>query len=165
MLKKVSVLLFAMFATVQIANAQIQIGGGVIYGTELEETGIQVNGTFEIPGPFRFSSDIGIFLLDDVNFFGNTERGFWEANFNAHYLIPGIPKANIYGLGGINIVTATLKNDTIGLDSSDSEVGLNVGVGGEIPIGFATLFAEVKQVLGEADQAILTGGLRFSIGK
>lgn len=162
MIKKVSTLLFVLFATAQLANAQIQIGGGLIYGTELEEVGVQVNGTLNTPGPIRLAADIGIFLLDDV---GNSERGFWEINFNGHYMLPGIPKANVYGIAGINISTATLKNDTFNIDSSDSEFGLNLGGGAEVPLGFAKLFGELRVVLGEADQAVLSGGLRFPIGK
>ena len=167
MRKKISMLLFMLLISVgamQTVQAQLQIGGGLIYGTEIEEFGIQGNATLNIPGPIRLAADIGIFFVDDV---GNLDTSLWEINFNGHYLFPGIPKANVYGLAGINIVTASVEGQVLGVtfDESDSELGLNVGGGAEIPIGFAKLFGELKYVLGDADQAVFTGGLRFSIGK
>jgi hypothetical protein len=48
--------------------------------------------------------------------------------------------------------------------ASDSEIGLNIGIGGETRLDFGSLFGEVKYVLGNWDQLVLTAGLRFVVG-
>lgn len=49
MLKKLSMLVFALLFTATLSTtaiAQISVGGGLAYGTDVEDIGIQVGGTY-----------------------------------------------------------------------------------------------------------------------
>jgi len=155
-------ILFTFYTTSQV-QAQFQAGAAFMYGSEVEELGLQANGTYTINEQFRAAADIGFFFVDDAEGF---DTSFWTINANGHYLIPGIPKATVYGLAGLNITTVSAEFDTpFGrVDESDSELGLNLGGGGELPVGAVNLFSEIKYVIGDADQLVITAGVRIGLG-
>lgn len=173
-MKKLSLLsfcaLFIMLFT-QTTNAQgIKVGGGFIYGTDIEELGLQVNGVIDLPVTnLRAAADIGFFFVEDI---GDIDSNFWTFNANAHYLFDAIPSATVYGLAGLNFATASVSGDltipgvgTTSFDDSSTEVGLNVGGGAEFGLGPVDAFTELKYVLGDASQVVFTAGVRLGIGK
>jgi len=164
-MKKLTVLFTLIFSLTIISqvNAQIQAGAALMYGSEIEELGLQANGTFNFTGNIRGALDIGFFFADDA---GDLETSFWTINTNGHYLIPGIPKANVYGLAGLNFATTSVEGNTAfgSIDDSTTELGLNLGGGAELPLGGVNIFSEVKYVVGDADQLVLTGGVRIGLG-
>lgn len=134
-----------------------------MYGSEVEELGLQVNGTYTINEQFRAAADVGFFFVDDTN---GIDTSFWTINANGHYLIQEIPKVTLYGLAGLNVTTVSNEFDTpFGrVDETDSELGLNAGVGGEFPLKAVNLFSEIKYIIGDADQLVWTAGVRIGLG-
>lgn len=173
-MKKTTTLLFAaLFAIVgyNTANAQFtDIGVGLMYGTEIEQPGLRVDGVYQINEEFRAVADLGFFLPDETDFGGgNTITvSWWELNLNGNYIFHTDEESGIeaYALGGLNFLNVKVESDgQFGSGSnSDSEVGLNIGAGGEYAMGFGKLFAELKYVLGDADQLNIGAGVRFSLG-
>lgn len=148
------------------AQAQFVAGGGLAIGTEdvFGGIGIQANGYYSLPGeqPIRVGGDVTIFFPgDNVDFF--------TVNLNGHYLFYDEDGLSAYGIAGLNIATLSVDlgiGEFFGVDDtvSDTEVGLNIGGGVEYDVEFGFLFGEIKFVVSNADQLVLTGGLRFPIG-
>ncbi len=171
-MKKISIaVLSAVFIMLlsQTSSAQgIKVGAGLMYGSEIEEIGLQVNGVVDLPvTSLRAAADIGFFFVEDSEILGTTiETNLWEANINAHYVFGFVPKANIYALAGLNFTTVSV--DFAGVSDSETETGFNLGAGAELPLGPVDFFAEAKMVFSDAyvdNQFALAGGVRIGFGK
>jgi opacity protein-like surface antigen len=168
-MKKLTCILFAAFISLafsQIATAQISVGGGLAYGTEIEELGIQAGGVYTINEDFRAGVDFIYYLTGDDSGFG-ADLTWFEINANGHYLFVTEEDLIVYALGGLNFATFSYDIPAFqgfgGGDVSETEIGLNVGAGLEYGLGFADLYAELKYALSSADQLVLSAGLRFPI--
>jgi opacity protein-like surface antigen len=168
-MKKITCILFVAFISLafsNIASAQISVGGGLAFGTEVEELGIQAGGVYTINEEFRAGADFIYYLTSDDNDFGGNFT-WWEFNANGHYLFVTEEDMIVYALAGLNF--ASFSYDFPGFEGfgggsvSNTEVGLNVGAGLEYGLGFADLYAELKYALSSADQLVLSAGLRFPI--
>lgn len=162
-MKKINVVLFAIICVIgftDTASAQLKAGGAVIYGGDIEQIGFRVEGLFKINDTYRAQADFSYFLPKDI---GPTEFNWWEINANIQYSISSIEQLPVYAFAGLNFVN--IESSRTGFVSrTENEVGLNVGAGAETDLGFATLFGEIKYVIGNADQLGVAGGLRFPIG-
>lgn len=147
-------LLFTIFLSTS-SYSQIKAGAGLVWGSEVEEIGFQLRGIYTINEAWRAGVDF-IFWFDGVE-----DVSIWEMNTNAHYIFSTSEKANLYALGGLNFFT--LKLDTSNGSNSSTEVGLNIGAGGEL---FFTDkisgIAELRYVLGDADQLVIGAGVLFA---
>ena len=145
------------------ATAQLAVGGGLAYGSDIESAGVQVGGTYFL------LEEQGIRLAADLIFFFPGEDGFgvdvnvWEFNANGHYIFNEADAFLAYALAGISLATVSVDIAGFG-EASDSELGLNAGAGIEYSIGGVKLYAEGKIVLGGFDQLVLSGGVRVPIG-
>lgn len=140
-----------------------------MYGSEIERIGFRIDGVYQINEEFRAVADLGIFLPETFDFGGGNEYTltWWELNANANYIFFSDEDENLqaYAIGGLNYTTLSYSGDTgTAGDPSTSEVGLNVGIGGEYGLDFADLFGELKFVLGDADQLNIAIGLRIPLG-
>ena len=128
------------------------VGGHLLFGTEQVLEGTRLSASFDYYFPDDDSD------LVDVN--------FWEINVNGHWFVPlENSPVRLYVGPGLHIarVSVDVENDTVfGGEADDTELGLNVLGGIEIPVEAAvTPFAELKIELGGAEQFVLTAGLRF----
>lgn len=169
-MKKLIGLSLGIFLAIGIsssATAQIQVGGGLGFATEIEQLGFQVGGTYVINEEIRVAADIIYYLPGDQGQ-GIVDVNWFEFNANGHYLFQDDEDLALYGLGGLNVTRVSIdfpENNFFGGGSvSDSEVGLNVGAGLEYGVGFGNLYAEAKYVLSSADHLAITGGVRIPIG-
>ena len=163
MKKIVTTVLCAAFIFVlsDIAYGQFTVGGGVIYGGDIEQVGAKADLSYTLNETYRLQADFSYFLPKDQ---GIVEFNWWEINGNLHYPITRAGTSWVYALAGINIANINAEAD--GFEPNTvTEVGANVGAGGEIELPFADLFGEIKYVLGNADQLGIAVGLRFSLGK
>ncbi|NQZ76056.1 MAG: hypothetical protein HRT61_08090 [Ekhidna sp.] len=125
------------------SNAQARLGGGLAYGSEVKSGGISLNGEFFLKNKLAVAPGF-IFYFED----------FWEANANVNFMLSGNDAVLPYAIGGLNLFSS----------NGNSELGLNAGIGANFDIGWrARLFGETKYVLGEADQLVLLGGVKFPI--
>ncbi len=143
----------ALFASASFG--QLKFGGGLSYGTEAENIGINIRGDYSINDKIAIVPGFTYFLpKDDVT--------FWEFNADCHYSFNEM----FYGLGGLNYTHFKYEMPSGSLfgvafegeDITDSAIGLNVGAGAKLGSKF---FGEAKYVLSDYDQLVLTVGILF----
>ena len=153
-----TLILSVAFTISNQANAQ-NIGGGLAYGSEVEELGI---GAF---AQFPTANKDLIIAPSFVYFFADDPLNFWELNANVNYVFSR-SSATVYGILGFNIARIGVDDVTFGgitaEGSSDTELGLNLGVGVDLNIGSnITPFFETKYAISDFDQLVIYAGVRF----
>jgi len=166
--RKVTTLVTAVCAATVIgagaASAQQTVVGAGVAFTDAEwvDFGFQVNAYVPIgavPG-LRVGGDFTYYLpQDDINFFA--------INGNAQYYFMATPELALYGLAGISFsrisIDIDLGDDFFDFSGSDTDIGINIGIGLEYPVGFGALYGEAKIVTGTYDRIGLAGGVRIPI--
>ena len=140
------------------AQAQARIGGNLVYGTEIEDLGIGVNGEFFIQDNLAVAPGFNYYFADDP-------VTFWEFNANVHYYFSESNAISVYALGGLNLAHIAIDFDSPFIDDrDDNELGVNLGIGANFDIqSSVTPFADFRFVLSDYDQAVFTFGLRFDL--
>jgi hypothetical protein len=135
------------------SHAQSSLGIGLSYGAEIEAVGLDGRFYYELnkKPQMRIAAGLVYYFVDDP-------LTFYTIDGNFHYGLADFSGGFAYGIGGLQIAIA----GATGFDS-DSDVGLNLGVGAEFKVPFGGIPVEVKYVVGNADQLVLSGGLRFSM--
>ncbi len=127
-LLKVAICLVVVFSFSE-AKAQMSAGGGIVYGTDINNIGISVNGKYEFNEKWAAAPAFTYFLKKDyVN---------WSAlDLDANYQITEIENiGGLYAIGGLNMTFYKIKIDGLsefmgGDDSvTGSDAGVNLGVG------------------------------------
>ncbi len=127
-MKKSIVLVFALILSCNLFaqsfdSSKLRAGAGLAYATDIENIGININGVYAFnekwEGAFGFT-----------HFFKNKYDASYNAfDFDAHYVFhQQDDKMNFYGIGGLNITSVKVDMGAAG-NYTDSEVGLNLGVG------------------------------------
>ncbi len=149
-------ILFASFVLFLTTNAQTKIGGKLAYGSEIESFGIGAKATFALDSRFSISPEILYFTEND-------NVSLFELNADLHYrLDDNWSGFNPYLIGGFNYVDLDVDNRFN--DSSDSEAGLNLGLGAEYPLsGEFSFISEVKYVLSDFDQLVIGIGFLYRL--
>lgn len=156
------VLLFVCL-TANGANAQVNAGGGLAYGTNVEKLGLHINGFYTIPANEQIRAGLEYTYFFPENYTGGSTR-FSEFNINAHYLFYDEEELAAYGLAGINHATSSVNWDDSFFGAggtSGSWTGLNIGAGAQYNVGFGSLYGELKFVISTVDQLVLSVGTRI----
>ena len=152
-----------MLTVVSAAQAQIgvQVGGGLIYGTEAEELGFNVRGTVRF-GNFRVAPGLDYFFVEQVDGF---KTRLYSINIDGNYVfdLPG-GIVSPYVLLGLNFTTGSFEEENSGIKISNTETGVNIGGGVDFNLKVINPFAEVKYVIGDADQVVFAAGIKFGFG-
>ncbi|MEL7001657.1 MAG: outer membrane beta-barrel protein [Bacteroidota bacterium] len=161
-MKKLIILVVVALTGVINAQAQYRLGGGIAYGSDVEEFGLGVNGEFFLNSKVAVSPSLIVYFLENSD---NVDRSFWELNTNVNYYFADEGALEVYALGGLNL--ATSKFDRRGIDNDDdsrTELGVNLGIGTNFDINSSIKpFAQLKFVISDFDQAVLFFGVRFSL--
>lgn len=129
------------------ADSDIQVGGGLAYGTHIEELGLSAHGVFalnekvSVAGDFRY-------------FFAPEGISFTAFNANGQYVVLEGSSLEVFLLGGLNYATMSIDFDfgPFGSSSTSSgEIGLNIGGGIDLYVGEVVVRPEVKYVISEFD--------------
>lgn len=154
----------------QNEKGDIKVGGGLIFGSGVGEgdldnsIGINAGGYYSFDEKIRAGANFKFYFPDKE---GGAKLTVWELNFNGNYIFVEDEGKRAYGLAGINITSVNFDfdgNDFFGGGSaSDSEFGLNLGIGGEYDVNFGSLYAEIKYIVSDADQLVIGAGVRFPI--
>ncbi|MBO6586249.1 MAG: outer membrane beta-barrel protein [Gracilimonas sp.] len=172
-MKKTTLLIFTAvltFATFQTTQAQITVGGALMYGDEVEQIGLRADGSYMINDDIDINANIGFYLPDNTDLGGGNEftATYWEVNVNGHYSLYSDEESGFsaHALAGINIlgINTSFSGPNVSGSDSDSELGLNIGGGASYPLSFGKLFGELKYVIGDADQVNIAAGLRIPLG-
>lgn len=138
------------------AAAQPRVGAGLVYGTEVEEAGIQINGYYglnQVLEGLRVGAEFSYFFMPDP-------LTFWTLDLNGQYRFYGPEALGVYAIGGLDI--ARLSSEFGGIEVGATEIGLNIGAGVEYAVvPNVELFGELKYVISEADQAVFALGARY----
>lgn len=131
-----------LFFTVTEASAQISVGGGLWYGSDIGSLGISINGKYEINEQWSAAPTFTYFLEKDYV--------KWSVlDLDANYAITELENVgSLYGIGGLAVTfwKVDFGNDNyidmgeygsyeLDLDASGSDVGVNLGVGLNIAAG------------------------------
>jgi opacity protein-like surface antigen len=159
------------------ASAQTTFGGGLVF-TDLDPLGLgfQVNAYVGVPAVLpglRIGGDFTYFLpeKESVNFGGElfeAELNLWEVNGNVQYDFLRQEQLSVYGLGGVNISRVSgdfVLGDIASGSESDTKVGLNLGAGLQIPVGFGAIYGEAKYVVADDDMSRFVFGAGVRIGR
>jgi outer membrane immunogenic protein len=157
-------LMLAVFSTVcfTASVAQVRIGAFLGNGTEIERWGVGANAEFFINEKMAIQPGLLFYFPETVN---NYKFSYWELNGDFHYYFLAQDVVSLYGKAGLNFMNIKVKYDGSGFDYSDSnsEVGVNLGIGANFNVGGVLPFAELKYVLGDADQGVIMLGVKFPI--
>src|SRR5699024_365082 len=143
------------------SEGDVNIGVGLIYGSQVESIGLKVDGYYTINENFRAGAEIGYFFPDKTTIFGTEiKTNYFSIDLNGHYIFYNEDELMAYGLAGLNILSISVSGG--GTSNSDSEVGLNLGAGIEYAVDFGNLFGELKfaGIGGDADQLVIAAGVR-----
>jgi len=162
---KKSVLTILMILLLAAASmAQIRVGGFLGYGSGVDRWGLGANGEFMFNDRMALSPSILFYFPETIS---GLKYSYWELNGNFHYYFLRQDVVNVYGLAGLNLTTAKVRRDAGFLDSSTSrtntEAGLNLGLGTHLDLGPVMPFAELKYVAGNVDQMVLWLGLKVPL--
>lgn len=152
-LLKVAICIVALFSFSSV-KAQISVGPGIVYGTDINNIGFSINGKYEFNEKWAAAPSFTYFLKKDyLN---------WSAlDLDANYQITDIENiGGLYGVGGLSMTFWGLDTKGSGLDefeeyyggsldTNTSEIGLNLGVGLNISTTKKLAIApEIKYTLG-----------------
>lgn len=151
-------------------QAQLTVGGGIAYGTEIESIGITLKGNYPFTEEWEGSGSFSYFFPNESTEF--LKIRIWELNADAHYIVKSTEKFTFYPLAGLNIAGIKFDYENVTNnpfftvpDSSTSKVGLNVGAGGTLVFTESLSgYAEVKYTISDFDQLVINVGVLFSIG-
>lgn len=170
-MKRVILLILLIFPAWSTLSAQdrgdLSFGGGITYGFDIEEIGIQAVGIYSLNNNIRVGADFNYWLSEDESIFGSSfSSTFFEINGNVHYLFYNNEELVIYGIGSIGIHYASISIDIQGLGSdsaTDTELGLGLGAGAEYNLGPIKLYLEPRLFLSGFDQFTLSTGVRVPL--
>jgi outer membrane immunogenic protein len=162
-MKKVFLLAFASMAISFAANSQTRIGAFLGNGSEVSRWGIGANAEFFINDKMAISPSILFYFPEKSN---GVKVSVWEVNGNFNYYFLQQDVVGLYGLAGLNVTGVKVKYDNSFFGSgsaSDSNVGINLGIGANFNVGSVLPFAEIKYVVSDYDQAVINLGVKFPI--
>lgn len=175
----------ALFSVATVMNAQMHTGAqittpnqgqtpwyanaGLAYGFDIEEFGLSLGGGYELPqvDGLRIGTEFIWYFMDDGGFrAASTDVDFWTWSAFAQYSFYQDQDWDVYALGGLMYSRLSLDfNDPVlGIrgSSSDSDLGLLLGVGAEYKVmDQGSIYADFKYNTGTYDQGVLSGGFRY----
>ncbi len=101
-ISSVFTILLVMMVSYTDAQAQIKVGGGLLYGFDIERAGLRLDGLYRINENFRAAADFGYYFPETI---GDAEYKWWELNANVHYLFVDNEDWTFYALAGINYLS------------------------------------------------------------
>ncbi len=141
---------------------QLGINAGLSYGLDREEPGIRAGLTYFISESVRIGADVTYWIIEDkwVEESEISSTGL-EVNGNIHLLFLKGRNLILYGAGAAGLHFMSVSSDFPELDTSDSELGVGVGLGAELNFGLLSFFAEPKIFFNGFDQVKINGGIRL----
>lgn len=156
------------FLRVDPEEGEQLIGGGLIYGSEIEKLGLQLSYFYFMTTAIALGGDISFFFPEKTSFIDSSfTQTLFTLNVVAHYVVFTTLIFRAYVLAGLNYAVFRFKSEGefISGSSSSSELGLNLGGGIEYALATGFLFLELKYILSDFDQLVLAIGYRHLLGR
>lgn len=145
----------SVFATEGLQAQDLRLGGGLVYGSEIDRMGIDLRGDYQLQSNLILVPDFQLFFRRNS---GNVRVNWNTINFDFHYLIGVAENFYLYPLAGLNFTFYTVKIR----DNRDTStrIGLNLGGGAEYRFTEKIAgFIELKYVVSDADQTVASYGV------
>ncbi|TNE35164.1 hypothetical protein EP342_01995 [bacterium] len=143
-----------------LAKSQTKVGGGFAYGTDIKKPAIQVEADIDINAPITIAPDFKYYFTDEF-------VTFWEINANVHYVVSEKNDIGLFLLGGLNLASQSVSFNLGPFGGSSSisntEIGLNLGVGADFKVSSFYITPEVKYVLSSYNQLVIGVSAMFPI--
>ncbi len=163
-------LLLLFWGSITYTQAQVALGGGLVYGSEVESLGIDLRATFDLDENWRIAPYFDYYFVDDDdNFFRDrTDIHVWTINVDANYVFDiNNDLLGLYALAGLNLTTVKVDFNDGPLDDDDrseTDLGINLGMGLDFNLNKLTPFVELKYSFADnVDQTVLSFGLKFDL--
>jgi opacity protein-like surface antigen len=170
---KISLIALIFTLNYTISNAQISLGGGLAFGTGIDRAGLDLRATFDIGKNWRIAPAINYYFPNDNdrrhNHWDDGRLRVWEINADANYMIDvNNDLLGLYAMFGLNITSWRWDWDNDNNfndddDYSNTELGVNLGMGLDFNLDKVVPFVEVKYVLGGFDQGVVALGVKFKL--
>ena len=174
------IFIFAGLLIVNVAFSQdflskTKVGGGLAFGSEIENIGLNVIATYDVFEEFnlRAAPSLTIFLPKKEESFGAEWKWInWEINADAHYMFPlDIAPFKLFGIGGLNLAGVRYKYESkdpilsqYNVNDFDLEVGLNIGAGAEYELtDHISGVARAKYIISSWDQLVINIGFLMGL--
>ncbi|MBO3697969.1 outer membrane beta-barrel protein [Roseivirga sp. E12] len=164
---KSRIVLIALFYCMALSPvfAQIIPGGGIIYGDDIEEVGINLRAYKFFNERICFGPEFTYFNKHQTVIGGEqAEIGLWEINFNAHYIFEVGEGLGLYPLTGLNFSREVEKVEGHS-NLSESVLGFNLGFGAHYEKNKLLFYAEYDRLISDLGQNSFTVGVLFILGK
>lgn len=153
-------------------QAQLEVGAAGTFGSEIGQPGGEARVTYGFDENWAAAASFSIFCPEG----DELSTYLCILMLNALYNIPvGDGEGSIYPLAGASASIIEEKyeyedntpgGESYSFSNSETKLGVNVGVGGKYPINDRfTAFGEVKYILSDYDQAVLSLGVNYRIGE
>jgi opacity protein-like surface antigen len=165
-MKRIILILIAFFSFTTV-NAQISLGGGLGYATEIDNLNFHLDGNYAFNEKWEGAATFTYYLTGEEA--AGFDLSWYGFDFNAHYNFSEYTNGKIYGLAGLNIMMVSVSYDDptgmIGdISTSDTDIGLNIGVGTKYALNEKlSLFGEAKYTIAGAGFFNLGAGLLFAL--
>lgn len=146
------------------ATAQLLIGGGPLYGDDIDELGANLRLYTFIGDKICFGPEFTVFGKHETLIDGDpAELSLWEANFNAHYIFEVSEGLGLYPVAGLNYgkETEVVEGHS---DFTEDALGLNLGFGVHYELHRFILYTEYDRLFSDLGQNSFTIGILFSLG-
>lgn len=160
-----NLLLTSLFAILTTgAFAQVGIGAGLSFGTDVSEVGIFARGSYQFAEQWRGAATFNYYLAGNE---GGVSVSFWDINLDAHYLFWENEQFRAYALGGLGIAIISVDANVPSVpgfdyNESTSDFGINLGAGGEYKVNENVRpFAELKFDVGLYNQLVIMAGVKY----
>lgn len=148
-------------------NAQpINIGGGIVLGTDRPNLGFKVNGTYGMDFLLENLTGSAAFTIFIPSSPSITTYSRWALDIDGHYKFYETSGFNFYAIGGLNLASYSTKTNVFGSTTkvSSFKPGLNVGVGAIYDWKEnIKAFSEFKYIASNLNQAEITIGVLFEL--
>lgn len=147
------------FLSSKAQDYNIHLGGGLNYGTSQNNIGVNFRGEVTFFSQWSITPNFNMFFNKKNSLITKKWHAF---NVDGHYFFELDRLWMMYPTFGINFATVSEKVNDITF--SNSEIGINIGLGSSYQFDpkFSG-FAELKYVISNADQAVITFGLLYQI--
>ena len=156
-------LLFSVFFALPNANAQIQLGGGLIFGTGISKLGLNLRGTYEINEKILAAPGVNFFFKDKI--LSDVSASYFSVDLDGRYQLVTIDDdIHVYPVAGLNFFNVKIDGSTTGIRVREDglTVGLNLGLGAQIEtLTSLSYFGEFRVTVGGIDQSTITAGVLY----
>ncbi len=153
-MKKLLIALLIVLGVVVIttnSKAGTRLGGGLYFGSQFNDIGIEARGLFDLDDSFRIQPDLKFYLA-------SANVSFYTLNTNIDYFFHKKDNMAVYALAGLNF--GFYKGAGI---TSGSGLGINMGVGADFNMGSWLLAPEFKLILGTYNGIVLGASATFPL--